>query len=88
MHGVEELLAGEHARLDGDAVAIASVDDERDCCKEPCSVDVGAIEGAVRRWEAQAGHDGDLDFHSERDDSFGLAENVQLPGWSYSRLGA
>lgn len=88
VHGVEELLAGEHAGLDGDAVAGACVGNERYGGEKSCGVDVGAVNGTVRRREAQTGHDGDLYFYAERDDSFGLTNDVQLPGRSHSRLGA
>jgi hypothetical protein len=88
MHGVEELLARKHAGLDRDAFTVARICNERNCGEKSCGVDVGAVNGTVRRREAQTGHDGELYFHAERDDSFRLANDVQLPGRSYSRLGA
>ena len=87
MYGVEELLAREHACFDRDAVAVARICNERNRGEKACGVDVCAVNGTVRRGEAQAGHDGDLYFHAERDDSFGLTNDIQLTGRSHSRLG-
>lgn len=87
VHGIEEFLACEHAGFDGNTLAASSIGNQRNRGEESCGVDVGTVDGTVRRREAQAGHDRELYLHAERDDYARLTNDVQLPGRSCSRLG-